>query len=310
VLENYPRCIGSGTFPVDGAKENPMMETLGEKMERSPRVSVAQRIHSKPDGSVNGASKLGNGGQNGSFRVPELSIVEGAKLSQVRSGLQFLWKSYLYARELFADPWEFSVEWLELRRLGLTCNEVRWLIRQGLVEHACEITATEDEFRKFVPCSNLTLSKRTCLVLTEEGCRLSQQFAKAQGAEGTATGINPPPSSLASSLPLNDHGAAELIMPQWDRDRRQLRIAAKIIKEFKVPAPNQEMVLGAFEEEHWPPKIDDPLPHRPGIVPQRRLHDTINSLNRRQRHRLLHFSADGLGSGIRWEFLTKRHLRD
>ena len=55
-------------------------------------------------------------------------------------------------------------------------------------------------------------------------------------------------------------------------------------------------------------KIDDPLPRNPQIDPQRRLHDTINSLNRNQRHQLLHFGADGLGRGVRWELITKQPL--
>jgi hypothetical protein len=64
------------------------------------------------------------------------------------------------------------------------------------------------------------------------------------------------------------------------------------------------MILEVFQEEHWPPRIDDPLPPKPGIEPQRRLHDTINSLNRNQRHRLIRFFADGLGKGVRWAGLT------
>ena len=96
-------------------------------------------------------------------------------------------------------------------------------------------------------------------------------------------------------------GTVEVRRPKWDRDRRQLRLGTHIVKEFKVPATNQEIVLAVFEEEFWPPRIDDPLPRKSDIDPQRRLHDTINSLNRRQRHRLLHFSADGLGQSVRWE---------
>ena len=72
-----------------------------------------------------------------------------------------------------------------------------------------------------------------------------------------------------------------------------------------MPAMNQEIVLAVFEEEGWPPRIDDPLPWKSDIDPQRRLHDTINSLNRRQRQRLVHFSADGLAQGIRWELVEK-----
>jgi hypothetical protein len=36
-----------------------------------------------------------------------------------------------------------------------------------------------------------------------------------------------------------------------------------VVKEFKLPAPNQETILTAFQEEGWPPRIDDPLPPVP-----------------------------------------------
>ncbi|MFZ1936778.1 MAG: hypothetical protein WCB27_08125 [Thermoguttaceae bacterium] len=64
-----------------------------------------------------------------------------------------------------------------------------------------------------------------------------------------------------------------------------------------------DVQLAVFEEERWPPRIDDPLPWKSDIDPQRRLHDTINSLNRHQRQQLVHFSADGLAQGIRWELI-------
>ena len=56
-----------------------------------------------------------------------------------------------------------------------------------------------------------------------------------------------------------------------------------LVKRFKVPAPNQEMILAAFEEESWPVRIDDPLPVHPCLAAKRRLHETITSLNRHQR---------------------------
>ena len=90
-------------------------------------------------------------------------------------------------------------------------------------------------------------------------------------------------------------------LPHWDRDRQELRVGNVVVKQFKVPAPNQEMIIAAFEEEGWPPRIDDPLPPHPQQDSKRRLHDTINSLNRNQREELIRFLGDGSGQGIRWE---------
>jgi hypothetical protein len=69
----------------------------------------------------------------------------------------------------------------------------------------------------------------------------------------------------------------------------------------------QEAILMAFEEEQWPPRIDDPLPGHPDLLPKRRLHDTIKSLNRNQKNSLIRFMGDGTGEGIRWELIPSRN---
>jgi len=74
-----------------------------------------------------------------------------------------------------------------------------------------------------------------------------------------------------------------------------------VVKQFKVPAPNQEVILASFEEEGWPPRIDDPLPPQADQDSKRRLHDTIITLNRHQKNRLIRFSGDGSGEGVRWD---------
>lgn len=213
----------------------------------------------------------------------------------------------MHARTLGEDRWEFAVEWPELQRLGLTCNDGRWLIHRGFVHHAREVTSVKDERRRFVPISNLSLSERTCLVLTEDGCQLARGITESSCADVSRAMREPAPVHLSRSGRANGVGAAGSQTPKWDRDWRQLRVGSIIVKEFKVPAMNQEIILAVFEEELWPPKIDDPLPRNSDIDPPRRLHDTINSLNRRQRHRLIHFSADGLAQGIRWELSEKGH---
>jgi hypothetical protein len=90
-------------------------------------------------------------------------------------------------------------------------------------------------------------------------------------------------------------------VPTWDRDRQELRWGDKIVKQFKVPSPNQETILAAFAEEQWPPRIDDPLTPQLEQDPKRRLHDTINTLNRNQKNPLIRFFGDGSGQGVRWE---------
>ena len=90
-------------------------------------------------------------------------------------------------------------------------------------------------------------------------------------------------------------------MPRWDCDRQELRLEEKLVKHFKTPAPNQELILATFEEIGWPIHIDDPLPPGRFHDPKRRLHDTINALNRHQIEPLVRFIGDGHGEGVRWE---------
>ena len=90
-------------------------------------------------------------------------------------------------------------------------------------------------------------------------------------------------------------------VPVWNRTSRTLHFGALLVKEFKVPAANQELVLSAFQEEGWPPHIDDPLPPADGIDAKRRLHHAINRLNNNHKHRVLRFFGNGNGRAVRWE---------
>jgi len=66
------------------------------------------------------------------------------------------------------------------------------------------------------------------------------------------------------------------------------------------------MILAAFQEENWPARIDDPLPGDDNRDGPERLRDTVKKLNR-QKVRRIHFSCDGTGEGILWNYIkTKR----
>jgi hypothetical protein len=114
--------------------------------------------------------------------------------------------------------------------------------------------------------------------------------------------LRPPfPSSLEEQRARGaDAQSQQSAIPVWDGALRELHWRGRLVKRFNQRAPNQEMILAAFEEEGWPPHIDDPLPQVPGIDAKQRLHDAIKNLNRHQTHRLLRFSGDGTGEGVRW----------
>ncbi len=215
-------------------------------------------------------------------------------LQRGRSALSLLWEAYQCAKELQRDVWDFAVEIGEFQRTGCTRSEVRWLVCKGLVAHAREIPPPDGQPRAFQPDGGLVFDKKTCFALTETGVPLAQSVA-----------VRPPLlGDLARPARIGlPSGPIRRLTPKWDSDRQELRLGSLIVKQFKVPADNQEKILAAFEEEQWPVRIDDPLPPHNDQLPKRRLHDTINSLNRNQKHRLIRFIGDGRGEGVRWQLV-------
>jgi len=65
---------------------------------------------------------------------------------------------------------------------------------------------------------------------------------------------------------------------------------------FPPARQNQETILSAFQEDGWPPHIDNPLPGSEDTDAVDRLHDAVKLLNRHTRQAFRFFS-DGLGLG-------------
>jgi hypothetical protein len=109
---------------------------------------------------------------------------------------------------------------------------------------------------------------------------------------------------------LNGHNGSVLdgakSIPRWDAQRRELTIAGHVVKRFRLPAPNQESILTAFEEEGWPLRILDPLPPKFEMDCKRRLHETIKTLNRHHMVKIIRFCGDGTGQGVLWEWTEDR----
>jgi hypothetical protein len=205
------------------------------------------------------------------------------------------------AQDVGADVWQFSVELSSLLGAGLTTNECRWLLAKGLARHAREITTAAGDRRVFQNYANLALSRRTCFVIAERGIVYANALLRS-APRRRATDARDSAAMNRRRPAADSTGHAATLTPTWDSDRQQLRVGRVIVKEFKVPAANQEAILAAFEEDGWAPRIDDPLAPQLNQDSKRRLHDTINSLNRNQKHALIHFLGDGKGEGVRWEF--------
>ncbi len=212
--------------------------------------------------------------------LPVLAAADG-----LERGLAVLRQAHAYAAQLQCPPWDFAVEIHALREVGLTYSDLRCLVHAGLLDHGIETTRRQGRTRSFAPAHNLAFADRTCFVLTAHGLAFAQHLGAGPVGE--------------VSVPLEGR------VPHWDGQRRELRLGTLLIKQFKQPAPSQETILGAFEEESWPPRIDDPLPPRHQQDPKRHLHVTITNLNRYQKHHLLQFTGDGTGHGVCWQLLQR-----
>ena len=106
------------------------------------------------------------------------------------------------------------------------------------------------------------------------------------------------PTSAASGAEAITRPAASVLLPTWDRDRLELRLGTRVLRQFKSPSPHEEMILAALEEMNWPARIDDPSPSHDNPL---QLEQTIESLNRRQRPALVDFRLDSTGQTIAWE---------
>lgn len=230
----------------------------------------------------------------------EPSAVCRALWKRARRGLTQLFQAYRYSCDLDLSVWEFAIRIDELQTAGLLSSDFRWLICKGFVEHASEIAPANDDLRSFRRGPRLRFGRTSCFVLTIAGVEFVTSML--QRARRDQRRRRRPPHCVVQG---NGHSKRRSLpipaaMPKWDRDRQELRLGDVVIKQFKVPAVNQERILAAFEEEGWPVRVDDPLPPVMDQDPKARLHDTIVSLNRNQKRPLIRFYGDGSGQGVRW----------
>lgn len=213
--------------------------------------------------------------------------------AHLHAGLLLLWQAHRYADRTRADIWDYAVEIDELRRLQLTGNDFRWLVASGYVQHARERTLIGDLRRTFDPPANGVFCKRSGFVLTESGATFVQEVLEPSGGH----------SVPGDSATIRQR-------PHWDAGRRELRVGDAVLKRFRVPAANQELIFAVFQEEGWPTRIDDPLPQDPDIDPKRRLNESIKRLNRNQSRHTIRFYGDGHGEGICWEWAAGSQVGD
>ncbi len=251
--------------------------------------------------------------------------------SKLIAALGTLLEALEYADDVGSDRWEFAVSVSELLSCGCVHNDLRWLVRRGYVEHAREVTVRGEDGRSFSPTGDMTFTKRSCFVLTDHGrSRAPAIFAQrpiepldGHDIDGDANVTRDVSvASVACKPAINGHSAGlgsysgngaspsgklterlSSSQPCWNSCDRTLRVGDDVVKHFKWRAANQEAILNAFEEEGWPPRVDDPLPPQVDQDAKRRLSDTIKGLNKKQIQQLIRFHGDGTGEGITWEWI-------
>ena len=234
-------------------------------------------------------------------------------VDRARQAFVELLRADTFACEFGLQAWEFAIKLTELEPYGLKTNDVRWLVCKGFLQCADALNEAQDGCQ-LVPVVGLQFSPKTSCILTDAGV----QFVRRALAMGSPSNAKPNSDTdfmmdvqgdTAHSLDIPTDlvefpkgcALSNLNWPEWNDLRRELCMAGTVVKRFRVPAPNQETILQVFEEENWPERIDDPLPQTTSPEPKRRLHDTINALNRNQKSPLIRFYGDGRGEGVCWE---------
>jgi hypothetical protein len=210
----------------------------------------------------------------------------------LRAALALLQHALACAKDAQAPPWDFALEIGQLYAAGLTITDLRWMVVKEFVEHADETSVHGSEHRSFTPSRGLTFMPTTCVLLTVKGAALAASESAAASEE--IAGAN---GKLLAGMSAK---------PQWDPTRRKLSFGGQMVKQFHVPARNQELILSAFQQQDWPESIDDPLSGEIDIDPKIRLNDAIYRLNNKQLACLIRFHVNGHGSSVHWS-LHARH---
>jgi hypothetical protein len=233
--------------------------------------------------------------------------------NDLRVGLALLFQAYCYSRNANVNVWEFALEIEKLYATGLTVSDFRWLVAKEFVEHGRELSVYGNPHRRFQTAAGLYFESGTCAVLTPKGAAfvrrlLTEPVLPPESAVSVerASYPNREPLVVANeSIPVGvktGNGAQHIVAkPHWAPMRRELCLEGTVVKRYRVPARNQEVILSAFEDDGWPEHVDDPLPVRNGVDPKTRLHDAINRLNHSQENPLVRFHGNGSGTGVFWK---------
>jgi hypothetical protein len=175
-------------------------------------------------------------------------------VSLPEKGLELLTRASRFAEATACDIWYFAISIAELEAAGLGTSDLRWLIAAGYAQHADELTHPAETQRRFGPIGLAAITPRSCFALTREGAEALERLLAGRTRSSDGRSESEPTShcspSARQSTPVWSPGE---LKPRWDPDRRELTLGQTVIKRFRVPARNQELLLSVFQEQDWPP---------------------------------------------------------
>jgi hypothetical protein len=100
-------------------------------------------------------------------------------------------------------------------------------------------------------------------------------------------------------------------VPHWDGDTATLWYAGRRLFELSGKAEILRLIMETFEEDGWPPKIDDPIPPKSDTIPANRVQYAVRALNSKKTLDgsplpITFHEGDG-GTTIRWEQVHPIH---
>jgi len=178
------------------------------------------------------------------------------------------------------------------RDMGVPDRVLIWMLYQAHVEHFQQDASNHHGSPERGAAAGVLFTSTSSFALTELGEAFGAYFL-----DNTLV----PEREAALQAAWNKLLLGELV-PCYDKDNRVFSWGRNVLKCFRQPSVNQELVLRAAEELGWAVWFDDPLPGQRGKSAKVRLHDTIKDLNRRQVPHLIHFKGDGTGTRVGWEY--------
>ena len=186
------------------------------------------------------------------------------------------------------EHWQGALGMSALAAVGANDAVVRWLLRQGLVEHCIETTRQGARRRTFRPGGS-SLEKRSCFVLSDMG----QGWALA-GLAGDGVGLSRTGGKCQRRK-----------KPHWDAGQGCLEAGGEVVRHYPPQAHNLIALLAAFEEWAWqrlPQWLDDPLTGKGDVDRRRRLYEAVVALNRDQRPWLVEFLVHHNKTAVGWRW--------